>query len=55
MMMCNASVIDYLLVIDIFCCVMFICMTKKWNNLLLFGFAKLTKKMCYDYLYFAVT
>jgi hypothetical protein len=33
MMMCKASVIDYLLVIDIFCCVMFIYMTKKWNDL----------------------
>jgi hypothetical protein len=42
MMMCKASMIDYLLVTDIFCCVMFICMTKQWNNLLLFGFAKLT-------------
>jgi hypothetical protein len=42
MMMCNASVIDYLLVTDIFYSVMFICMTKQWNNLLLFGFAKLT-------------
>jgi hypothetical protein len=42
MMMCNDSVIDYLLVTDIFYCVMFICMTKQWNNLLLFGFALLT-------------
>jgi hypothetical protein len=42
MMMCKASVIDYLLVTDIFFCVMFICMTKKWNDLQLFGFAKLT-------------
>jgi hypothetical protein len=42
MMVRKASVIDYLLVTDIFCCVMFICMTKQCNNLLLFGFAKLT-------------
>jgi hypothetical protein len=42
MMMCKASVIDYLLVTDIFCCVMFICTTKEWNDLQLFGFAKLT-------------
>jgi hypothetical protein len=40
-MMRKASVIDYLLVTDIFCCVMFICMTKQWNDLQLFGFAKL--------------
>jgi hypothetical protein len=42
MMMCKASVIDYLLVTDIFCCVMITCMTKKWNDVQLFGFAKLT-------------
>jgi hypothetical protein len=42
MMMCKVSVIDYLLITDIFCCVMFICMTKKWNDVQLFGFAKLT-------------
>jgi hypothetical protein len=42
MMMCKVSVIDYLLVTDIFCCVMFIYMTKKRNDVQLFGFAKLT-------------